>query len=73
MLTPAIILKSSMATCWTGLAPPTFSLFGLASALAVSSGIVLAGNDGFTSQLKDERMTPATGAMSRRNTKLSLS
>src|SRR5262245_5983537 len=49
------------------------TLPGLAFAKAMNSGTVLAGNDGCTTRNSGARRIPATGTMSRRNTKLSLS
>src|SRR5262249_48610088 len=46
-------------------------LQGLALTWVMNSGTVLTGTDGFTSMKLGSRRTPATGAMSRRKTKLS--
>ena len=73
-LTPVIILNSSPDTWFDGAPfPPDAiaSLPGLALAWAMSSGMVFAGTDGFTSTAFGSWPSAATGAMSRMKLKLS--
>src|SRR5215470_11861167 len=68
MLTPALNLKSSPATCEVEPVPNDASVIlpGLALASAINSGTELAATDGCTSSTSGERTTPETIAMSRR-------
>src|SRR5437660_1103707 len=64
---PVIILNSSPARWVEFPMPPDamLSLFGLVLAWAMRSGMLLMDSDGFTSATSGERVTLATGSMSR--------